>query len=73
MSNVAYLNEKKYITRSGAHYKYRISFNTIARLIRERKVALHLIEGKVMLEADEVAREIIKLRSCTRNDVDLFA
>jgi hypothetical protein len=53
----------KYITKTDAVYDNRTNYSVISKLVKEGKIALHLVDGKIMLDADEAAREIAKIKN----------
>jgi hypothetical protein len=66
------------ITKTEAVFENRCQYNLIAKLISDGFVSVHLIDGKVMLDGDEVAREIAKYYARPRGrkaltSVDLFS
>ena len=48
--------EQKYATKGELHYGLRLSYNRMAQAVREGKLALHLVDGKVQLEVDKVLK-----------------
>ena len=44
--------EQKYAAKGDLHYGLRLSYNRMAQAVREGKLALHLIDGKIQLEVD---------------------
>jgi hypothetical protein len=63
----------RYITKTEAVYDYRTNYGVIGRLIKEGKIALHLIDGKIMLDGDEAAREITNFKNRYARRPNLFA
>ena len=66
----------RYVSKTEAVYENRSNYSMIGRLIKEGKIAVHLVEGRIMLDGDEAAREIAKFknRSVPRPAVrDLFS
>jgi hypothetical protein len=68
------LTQKKYISKTEAVVIHRTHHFTLAKLINEGKIELHLIDGRVMLDAEEVTREIQNVRlKKSKVSIDLFA
>jgi hypothetical protein len=67
MSNVARglpeTNKPCYITKTDAVYDNRTTYSVISKLVKEGKIALHLINGRIMLDAEEVTREVGKIKN----------
>jgi pyruvate kinase len=59
--------QQEYATRSELHYSFHVSYNRIAKAIREGKLAIHLVDGKVQLQVAEVVNLFFPPRP------DLFA
>jgi hypothetical protein len=47
---------QEYATRTEIHYMLRVSMSAIAKAIREEKLAIHLIAGKIQINIDEPRR-----------------
>jgi hypothetical protein len=60
--------EQEYATKGELHYGLRISYERIAKAIREGKLAVHLIDGKVQIEVKEAIEVLL-----TPRQRDLFA
>jgi hypothetical protein len=81
MSNAAYVNESqvaetiktRYISKTDAVFENHTYYGAISKLVKEGKIALHLIDGKIMLDADEAAREIAKFKTRSIIRQNLFA
>jgi hypothetical protein len=56
-------NTPRYISKTDAVYNNRTTYTVIARLIREGKIAVHLVDGKIMIDGDEAAREIANFKN----------
>lgn len=73
--NMAVLNGNKatprYISRTEGMYENRCQMVVIGKLIKEGKVALHLIDGRIFVDGDELARAIDVYRTRGINN-DLF-
>jgi hypothetical protein len=67
--SLAFQNDdtKEYATRTEVHYMLRIPMYAIARAIREGKLEMHLIDGKIQVNVAE-AKVLFG-----RNRSDLFA
>jgi hypothetical protein len=50
----------KYISKTDAVYDNRTNYSVISKLVKEGKIALHLVDGKIMLDAEEASRETAK-------------
>jgi hypothetical protein len=66
------------ISKTEAVFENRCQYNLIAKLISDGRISLHLIDGKVMLDGDEVAREVARYFSRPRGrkaliGVDFFS
>ena len=46
--------EQKYATKGELHYGLHLSYNRMAQAVREGKLAIHLVDGKIQLEVEEV-------------------
>jgi len=55
--------KKHWVTKTEAHHDNRVPFSLLARFIKEGRIAAHLINGKIMLDADEVAAVVQKYRN----------
>ena len=73
MSNAfAEIIKTRYISKTDAVFENKTYYSAISKLVKEGKIALHLIDGKIMLDADEAAREIAKFKSRLSSREDLF-
>lgn len=64
MSNAfAEATKTRWITKTDAVFENKTYYSAISKLVKEGKIALHLINGKIMLDADEAAREITKFKN----------
>ncbi len=61
------MSDAKYITKSDAHFKYRVAWGVVSKLITEGKLALHLHEGRIMLDAEETDRVLRAYKKKSRN------
>jgi hypothetical protein len=52
-----------YISKTEAVYENRSNYSVISRLIKEGKIAVHLVEGRIMLDRAETAREIARFKN----------
>ena len=62
---------KTFIARMDFSYKHRVAYSTLARCIREGKIALHLINNKVLIDEEEALAVTSKIVRRHRNP-DLF-
>jgi len=46
--------EQEYATKGELHYAFHVSYARIAMAIRDGRLAIHLIDGKVQLRVEEV-------------------
>jgi hypothetical protein len=53
----------RYVSKTEAVYENRANYTMIARLIKEGKIAVYLVKGKIMLDGDEASREITKFKN----------
>jgi hypothetical protein len=63
---------KTFIARMDFSYKHKVAYSTLAKAIREGKIELYLIDGKIQIieeEALAVTSKIVKRHRST----DLFA
>jgi hypothetical protein len=58
---------QEYATRSQIHYMLHVPYAAIARAIRDGKLEMHLIDGKIQLNVAEARQVLGKAKS------DLFA
>jgi hypothetical protein len=61
--NIYDLTSKEYISKTEAIAIHRTHHFTLDKLIKAGKIELFLINGRVWMKADEVAREIEYLRA----------
>jgi pyruvate kinase len=47
--------EQEYATKGELHYGLHVSYARIAQAIRDEKLAIYLVDGKVQLRVEEVA------------------
>jgi hypothetical protein len=47
---------QEYATRTEIHYMLRVTMFAIAKAIREEKLAIYLIDGKVQINIDEARK-----------------
>jgi hypothetical protein len=74
--SLAQLNDQEdehrtFIARMDFSYKHKISYSTLAKCIREGKIALHLIDGKIQIDEAEALAVLSKI--VRRQRRDLFA
>jgi hypothetical protein len=58
---------QEYATRTEIHYMFQVPYAAIAKAIRDGKLALHLIDGKIQIALDEARAVFGKAKS------DLFS
>jgi hypothetical protein len=63
---------KKFIARMDFAYKHKVPYSTLAKAIREGKIALHLIDRKIVIAEDEALAVTSKIVRRHRR-LDLFA
>jgi len=63
---------KIFILRMDFSYKYKVPYSTLAKAIREGKISLHLIDGKIQINEEEALAVTSKIVRRHR-DPDLFA
>jgi hypothetical protein len=63
---------KTFIPRMDFSYKYKVPYSTLAKAIREAKIALHLIDGKIRINEEEALAVTSKIVRRHRRS-DLFA
>lgn len=56
---------KEYATRTEVHYMLHVPYSAIARAIREGRLEMHLIDGKIQINVAEA-------RACFAKSKDLF-
>ena len=67
--------DQEYATKSEIHYMFGVSYEKIRDRIRSGQLAIHLIDGKIMINVEE-ARKVLPNRSSrkmTKADYDLFS
>jgi pyruvate kinase len=47
---------QEYATKGELHYEFHLPYARIAKAIREGKLAVHLVDGKIQLKVDEVIK-----------------
>ena len=62
MSEAAQIS-KRLVSKTEAHYENRVSFGLLDRFIKEGRIGVNLINGKIMLDADEVVGVVQKYRN----------
>jgi hypothetical protein len=66
--SLAFKNDhQEHATRTEIHYMLHVPYAAIAKAIRDGKLTLHLIDGKIQVKIDE-ARAVLG-----KNKSDLFA
>jgi hypothetical protein len=63
---------KTFIARMDFSYKHKVAYSTLAKAIREGKIELHLIDGKIQIDEEEALAVTSKIVRRHRNP-DLFA
>jgi hypothetical protein len=63
---------KTFILRMDFSYKYKVPYSTLAKAIREGKIELHLIDGKIQIIEEEALAVTSKIVRRHRHP-DLFA
>ncbi len=53
----------RYVSMTDAVYENRTTYSVISRLIKDGKIAVHLVAARIMLDGDEAAREIVKFKN----------
>jgi hypothetical protein len=63
---------KTFIARMDFSYKYKMPYSTLAKAIREGKIELHLIDGKIQI-VEEEALAVVSTIARRHRKADLFA
>ena len=63
---------KTFILRMDFSYKYKVPYSTLAKAIREGKIALHLFDNKIQINEEEALAVTSKIVRRHRH-TDLFA
>ena len=62
-----------FILRLDFAYKHKVPYSTLAKAIREGKIELHLIDGKIQINEEDALAVTSKIVRRHRRLVDLFA
>lgn len=54
---------QEYATRTEAHYILHVPYSAIGRAIRDGKLTLHLIEGKIQINMEEARKVLVRRKN----------